>query len=727
MTREAGGYDTLARRFEHGIGPPLGPTLSRRVSGASRQMAAPGRPRVDRPVANQWTPQYREGMAEAETTKEPAAERFLAELLPGASPREHEIRFIRKPDPVELDAIDRADRLIAGLAGSAAYQRCLDVLEVIEQRLAEMHGDERPPTNTIQGLRGALQALAEALDRVANDLAAFVVEFKAPGADVDEFEQRIETARQSEPWRHAAAAAEPSAGSFKLDRNGNVVWQPDAGSAALVIGIVRAAVLVAQDLLLREFLVLEAEAEAAAGRLRRLTLEALEGLPALVEAEIESGGELPGTTPRITPRQLALDRIPVVLGAVRRAKRARDVEATAAEGAVSDHDGDEGGRAPSMTIPGDPPATATGSNPAANTAVESEAGPAEELVDEPSEPDAERVEAESSANAEQTASSGPPPPPADFASLFHLVRKLNEDLEHEWSRALDVATLTPAIEQQLAAVGSLLVALQRRVAVEDERLREAGLDPRIAEWPVSPGTLAALGDEPDDEEELRRLRLAQLDALAGVTEALDGMREASTVQISFGRRESAGEGLQAETVERFWDAGAFRILRARAELLERITADHDRALDRLLGEPVDQSSGRTSRRAFDHLQLAAHALAGGDPEAALVHTTCCVHEVLDLSGDNPEAGLRAAEQGSGLDDESIQILVRAFRVADGLGRGKPSPATAVLLAHDAARIAHGLVFGHLPRPTMSGRELADLIESEQPPLRPIEEGDNDER
>lgn len=182
-------------------------------------------------------------MADAvpETTEGPEAElvEFLAELLPGASPREHEIKFIRKPDAAELDAIDRADRLIAGLAGSAAYQRCLDVLEVIERRLADMHGDERPPTNSIQGLRGALQALAEALDRVATDLAAFVAKFKAPGPDVDEFERRTETARHAEPWQYTAAAAEPGAGSFKLDRDGNVVWQSDAGIPAPVIGMAR--------------------------------------------------------------------------------------------------------------------------------------------------------------------------------------------------------------------------------------------------------------------------------------------------------------------------------------------------------------------------------------------------------------------------------------------------------------------------------------------------------
>lgn len=485
--------------------------------------------------------------------------------------------------------------------------------------------------------------------------------------------------------------------------------------------------MVAQDLLLHEFLALDLEAEAAARRLRQLTLEALEGIPALVEAEIEPGSGLPGLKPRFTPRQLALDRIPVVLGAVRNAKRARVAAAPAPEETASDPDENEEDRAAAASIPGESPARGAGTEPAVDLAVESDAGSAgEDPVDEPAAPDAEADRDEGSAEAEQGASTGPPPPPADFGSLFHLARKLNEDLEHEWSRALDAVTLEPAMEQQLAAVGSLLVARQRKVAAEDERLRDVRLDPRIAEWPVLPGTLAALDDEPDDEEQLRRLRLAQLDALVGVTEALEGLREASTVQISFGRGGSAGEALQPETVERFWDAGAFRILRARTELLERITADHDYVQARVLGEPVDPGSGRSSRRAFDRLQLAAHALAGGDPEAALVHTACCVHDMLDLSGDNPEAELRAADQGSGLGEEDVQILLRTFRVADGLGRGKSAPATAVLLAHDAARIAHGLVFGHLPQPTMSGRELADLIEAEQPPLRPIEEDDDDD-
>jgi hypothetical protein len=663
-----------------------------------------------------------------ETTEQPEAQlvQFLAELLPGASPREHGIRFIRKPDAAELEAIDSADRLISGLAGSAAYQRCLDVLEVIEKRLAEMHGDERPPTNSIQGLRGALQALAEALARVARDLAAFVAEFKAPGPDADEFRRRAETVRHAEPWRHVAAAAEPGAGSFKLDRNGNVVWESDAAGVVLVASMARAAIIVAQDLLLRTFLILDPETEAAARQLRRLTLEALEGVPALVESEVEPGSGLPSMKPRFTPRQLALDRIPVVLAAVRSAKRVRT--AAAAEEPASDPDEYDGGHAAAAPIPEHSPARDAGTNPAVEPAVENDAGFAgEKPGDEPAPPSAETVGNEGSAEGNQGASAGPPPPPADFGSLFHLVRRLNEDLEHEWSRALDAATLVPAVEQQLAAVGSLLVALQRKMSVEDGLLRDAGFDPRIAEWPVPPRTLAALDDEPDDDEQRRRLRLAQLDALVGVAEALEGLREASTVQISFGRGDSAGAGLHPETVERFWDAGAFRILRARTELLERITADYDRAQARLLGEPVNTGSGRPSRRAFDRLQLAAHALAGGDPEAALVHTTCCVHDVLDLSGDDTEAELRAAEQGSSLDDESIQILLHAFRVVDGLGHGKPAPATAVLVAHDAARIAHGLVFGHLPQPTMSGRELADLIEAEQPPLRPIEEDDDNDR
>lgn len=233
--------------------------------------------------------------------------------------------------------------------------------------------------------------------------------------------------------------------------------------------------------------------------------------------------------------------------------------------------------------------------------------------------------------------------------------------------------------------------------------------------------MTALAQASTEESALRALSLAQLDSLFLLAQGLEGLKSASSISISIEVGDQPDQLSQTTSVERFWEAGAFHVLRQRIELLERVAADYERLADKLLGKPEAPNGDVSSVQAFHHLHLASHAFVAGDPEGALVHAVCSLRVSLELRGRVSLKALTAADHRLALTDGSRKSLMRAFNAAERFGRGEPDVAMSILLVRDTILAAHRVLFGNLPAPGLTPQQLADLIEAEQPNFRPIVE------
>ena len=206
--------------------------------------------------------------------------------------------------------------------------------------------------------------------------------------------------------------------------------------------------------------------------------------------------------------------------------------------------------------------------------------------------------------------------------------------------------------------------------------------------------------------------MAQITALQAVTETLAAFREPSTVQFTVGE--------DGQRVDRFWDAGAFALLRTRIGLLERVTREHERwlAQHEQAGRQVPESDlGATLERLF----LGARALGHGDPEAALLHATAALAARYASSPDGPLAAIRQEVSGSDhIPAEAPEMLERAFTVTARLSEGQENLAVATLLAQETLALAHSLLVGPLPGRQASTKELAEMFEAGIPDSEPLQ-------
>lgn len=619
--------------------------------------------------------------------------KLLVELLPEED-REHGITLIREPGSEELERIERADGLIQGASAARAYERCRDLLDLIQTRLAELQAEESAAPGQIESLRAAFASLLVAFERLASDLSELVHKYGTEQA-ARAFDEQAAATQASQLWREVEALTNPASGRFKRDQHGSVVWQRQADDETIFVpAVANLAGLQAQHLLVHQFLLLEDELLEASTLLRELAVEAPEGAPGLAELTIT--GDTPDLS-HIAPRALAIDRIPVVLRASRIARKVQE-DATQA-GAETDEPESHAQTEEAGDVDDTPP----------------EERPADEAA-----PVAGRAGEPSGAEPTQENAGDPVPLPVELGSLFQLARTLDSDLEKAWSSALNEVQLQPGLKKQLAATFSLLYALQRKVAAEDEALKAVG-SPPLKEWPLSIEGVAELEVGPELEMHARQLRMAQLDALTGVADVVQGLREPANVSISINEDNS-------EEVERFWAAGAFGLLRDRLALLERITREHDRIQQQLNSETPDPTADAAvdSRfAAFDRLQLGTQAWTGGDPEAALIHGVAAIASALGAStSELPAKVAEAADDQPGLNELSGETFTKAIQLAEATLQGRPNVAVAVFLAPVALRIAHLLILGPMPSEGLTGTELGDLIESEQP-LQPLEPEDDD--
>ncbi len=653
-------------------------------------------------------------------------EHWLVAPRATGQPRSHEIGFVRQLDEQEYERIMAADRLITRMANSASYQRCVSVLQVLQARIGELGEQERPNISLLDGLRAATGSLAESLRMLADDLGQ-----DAPA----ELTAAIRAVQDGSAWRHVALIAEGAGGALHRHRNGTIVWRrADTGGMIDVAAAAHTAVLQGQQLIARRFLASESELRAAAGLLRQLAVETLEGPPTIfsVPTTMLEAGQ-PG---QVTPHQLALEKIDAVLGSARLARQHLEPKQPETAGTPAGEDGEDGEETVDAAA-GD--TAASGSAAPAGSAVEEgespesepeggeRTGPADEVDGhEQARTPPDPVTVEDQGTAHRLRDAEDPAAPTDgtgvgaaiepvlLQPVFQQARNLQQALEHTWSRSLDETLLEPALAEQLAAIHSLLRSLTARLEDEDRRLRAAGVDPRIPGWPPTPEMLAALdpGQRPDSTGRSRDLRMAQITALQAVTETLAAFREPSTVQFTVGE--------DGQRVDRFWDAGAFALLRTRIGLLERVTREHERwlAQHEQAGRQVPESDlGATLERLF----LGARALGHGDPEAALLHATAALAARYASSPDGPLAAIRQEVSGSDhIPAEAPEMLERAFTVTARLSEGQENLAVATLLAQETLALAHSLLVGPLPGRQASTKELAEMFEAGIPDSEPLQ-------
>jgi hypothetical protein len=221
--------------------------------------------------------------------------------------------------------------------------------------------------------------------------------------------------------------------------------------------------------------------------------------------------------------------------------------------------------------------------------------------------------------------------------------------------------------------------LQREVAGDEEPIRE---------WPLSLQGVLELKLAAARHTD----RLAQLDAINRVIRDLEGMGGRTLVRISF------GDDGSEDRVERFWDSGAFGALRDTLFLLERLSPERD-----------------PRRQGFERLQAGGRALVHGDPEAALSHAVLAAASILDVPlADVPAQAAERTLEGPAWRPFTRQIFERAIELVRAAADGRPNAAVALFLAPTALRATEALLHGPLPGRNLSGPELADLIDAENP-------------
>ncbi len=594
----------------------------------------------------------------------------------------HSVTGIRDLSIEEIAEIEDADDLVIKAGNAAAWQRAHHLFAVTMGVIANLQEADPPGPGEIERVRAAAGSLATALGALATELEDNVQAYGAKEVQAD-FSEHAKEVRNSDTWGLVSEIADKDAGSFKAAPIGTV-WQRASDVAVLnVSGVAVSAIRAGQDLLAHHYRAIEPAVTEAAKLLLSVKAEAPGGIPAIVEFTIE------GDTPtNLKPRQLALDRIGPAMRAVRMSSRLAKQEE------VTEQGGEEAEAEPEMTAK--PDAADSGGDAVG---------------------DARPEEAPVSEEENETAQE-----PVELSALFALARTLDGDLEKAWSAALDEALAAPAIETQLAAVYSLVSALQRKLARQAQEMASAGVDSRMEEWPLSEERLAALNPAPDTEERSKQSGLAQLNAFVDVMETFEDLQKPANITVSFNQ--------EGESVERFWSAGAFALLKDRLLLLERLTREQDRDVVAAIAPQEAESSGGPPAAdlgdAFERLRLGTHALTHGDPEAAIFHGLLAVARALGAPGEEI-AGKLAEDPGEGerrLSDDEIQILTMAIGVEARLQSGATDLPLATLLAKATLRAAHKLTLGPVGGPDLSPSEVAELIESRQP-LRSLEPEEDD--
>jgi hypothetical protein len=557
-------------------------------------------------------------------------------------PHTHGIVQVRRLDLAEAAETREAVELINTVSRSTAFRRVQQLAELALARIAPITARDQPAQHEIDACVAAIAALVRA--RETFEKSASELSNSSATASIDEL--------SSHPAWNAlnALAADPL--SFKRDRGGRV-GTLDAANQFVELGVSVASAVAACQRVFIAILRARADDVLAAGkRLRLLQAEAPEGRPTLI-ASPEYRPD--GTAMSLTPENLPMEQISEALRIARFA--------------VEHGDADDmpGPKKPDQDTMPEPAISEAEAHESNDTAAETQGSPA------------------GSPAPEGAAASEPQPPtdpPVDLQGLIRLARELNDDLERAWSGALERAVHQDGVQRQIAAVRGAIVAVQRLYANDQKPMDE---------WP--PGAEQMVQFERDPSASADLMPTAQLLALVAVLEGLNPVAQASRVEVSW----KSGEG---EKLSKYWEAGAFSVLRARLELLGD-----------LLRSPGE--SGRANQMdTFRHLRSAQMTWRKGDPEACLAHAAAglATHLKTPVEELAPVLAADPVLVQAGLADQACAAL----RVLQRVLRGEAVLALATITA---PALADALLVLSQPLPggeRLSAQDLHDLIAREVP-------------
>lgn len=291
--------------------------------------------------------------------------------------------------------------------------------------------------------------------------------------------------------------------------------------------------------------------------------------------------------------------------------------------------------------------------------------------------------------------------PSDL--LDHLSRMVSS-LEKVWSEALDSE---PAVESREEAKDvwqsfvTVFVQWSERVGDVERRL---GVEKPLDRFPLNEVGLSQLEVEPDDTaQQYSQLQVASLYAVERLMDSLEGLNNPTGKQMNFAPGKI--------TVETWWEAGAFSIVRRRASALASIL----RKQEDLLGELAEGSevAGDVPTGGVSSYSVSMHSLsAAADLVHRASHTAALPYLLLALRSTLAEAAEVCMEKlltPLGTHMKTVPALTSLAKpvsvleaVCERLGEGREIDAgVAVPLAEELGPIIRDLTYDPPNRSSLS--------------------------
>lgn len=224
-------------------------------------------------------------------------------------------------------------------------------------------------------------------------------------------------------------------------------------------------------------------------------------------------------------------------------------------------------------------------------------------------------------------------PLASIIEILDAAGKLTTDLEEHWSEALNSESFKSGREELKARWAAVLHLIAEHLSSIDEGLKRQDLRVIQFGYPAGLGDLADLSsDQPSPDQAWRQMQLAVVYATDRLARAVAFLDNESAHRLSF-----SGD---TATESRWWQAGAFGLIKERAGVLARLLKHEIGILERL--QEAELFSGELPPReqaqlpaSWETMKLAGAAMSRGMYEAALVYELrwmrAVVAEAMDCS------------------------------------------------------------------------------------------------
>jgi hypothetical protein len=220
-----------------------------------------------------------------------------------------------------------------------------------------------------------------------------------------------------------------------------------------------------------------------------------------------------------------------------------------------------------------------------------------------------------------------PVPATSLYDLLHHLTRMTTSLERVWSEGLNTESARSARAEAKQVWQSFNVTFQKWIEYTFSLRERAGLEPvSVEEFPVQDTGLGRLSLDPDTPE--RRFYQLQIAAMYAVHDLMESLQALDNPTASDLR-------LPTGTLETWWEAGAFSLIRRRARSLAGILNLSDEALQAALRESSAEGNeiGSYPQPAFwaDPLTSAFDLVNAGNYDSALPQLLAALRATLAQS------------------------------------------------------------------------------------------------